>query len=676
MVTTLIGEIIFHLESKDAGIASITNIPMNNYSNNENLLLFLKKVKHCEEPLVFEILKHLHDEDDCYATNFNFVIQYLYITKNKEIAKAYYQLEMKYHEENELDFYKCVKLHLGTNKKAFWFLNQKKSQSEERNAQNIKSKLQHFGPVKKILKLKNMNFVSVTIHNFLLTGAKIVLYFTDLFKDLFLIITIARFVPLTLTSLDSFAFQVFLLLLLSMIVPECINVVTVLSTNDRPMCNTCLSSKIFLSCMPPILPALSLYICSRYKSKMEFLCQREELKVKNVDDDFFVDYQTLRKKLSNLEEKETYWCDISVRMRRNENVFEHTLQAIVLVIFTALIFTQNQTVDGLQQIYANKNTDWLILSAILSVYSLTAGFPRWIEYQKRNTLSWLGKFLLHLMAFLSLLLRLTAIVIFFAPSLGLLDLLMHWKMGSLPGIHNFAENITNLPDPRKSVFYPYLSFDYSKAGNLPNLDTINEILRDSVNFNGEWKGVNSSQDLTIFSLQTYYICFLFGMALHLVTVYCIKHYIGFGFSHRNSRKLLEKMLNVVSQFAIPLPLTDWDDDEEVKDNASSDFKSNWKKVSREMKALLLLFTIENIFLLIPLFILNYTITKRNEFLDEKFPQLPEEQFSTNLVFALIASMPILYIVAPFIQYYLFVLYNKHGHPWSKIFKMEKLHQSC
>jgi len=249
-------------------------------------------------------------------------------------------------------------------------------------------------------------------------------------------------------------------------------------------------------------------------------------------------------------------------------------------------------------------------------------------------------------------------------------------MGSLPGIHNFAENITNLPDPRKSVFYPYLSFDYSKAGDLPNLDTINEILRDSVNFNGEWKGVNSSQDLTIFSLQTYYICFLFGMALHLVTVYCIKHYIGFGFSHRNSRKLLEKMLNVVSQFAIPLPLTDWDDDEEVKDNASSDFKSNWKKVSREMKALLLLFTIENIFLLIPLFILNYTITKRNEFLDEKFPQLPEEQFSTNLVLALIATMPILYTVAPFIQYYLFVLYNKHGHPWSKIFKMEKLHQSC
>jgi len=248
---------------------------------------------------------------------------------------------------------------------------------------------------------------------------------------------------------------------------------------------------------------------------------------------------------------------------------------------------------------------------------------------------------------------------------------MHWKMGSLPGIHNFAENITNLPDPRKSVFYPYLKFNHTDAGGITDLSTINDILRDSVSFNGEWRAVNSSHDFTIFSLQTYYICFLFGIAFHFVVVFCIKHFLGFGFSQKNSGKAIDKILNVAAQFAIPLPFKDWDD--EVKDNEISDFKINWEKVRREMKALLLLFTIENIFLLIPLFILNFTITIRNKFLDEKFPQLPEEQFSTNLVLSLVVTMPFVYVLAPFIQYFLFILYNKHGHPWSDIFKMEKLH---
>ena len=100
----------------------------------------------------------------------------------------------------------------------------------------------------------------------------------------------------------------------------------------------------------------------------------------------------------------------------------------------------------------------------------------------------------------------------------------------------------------------------------------------------------------------------------------------------------------------------------------ANFEENWKKVSFEFKALLLLITLENILLCLPLFILCNSITARNETLGSKFPQLQEEIGSTNLIYCLVTIMPIVYLAAPFLQLWLFYLYNKNGHPWSKILK--------
>ncbi len=139
----------------------------------------------------------------------------------------------------------------------------------------------------------------------------------------------------------------------------------------------------------------------------------------------------------------------------------------------------------------------------------------------------------------------------------------------------------------------------------------------------------------------------------------------------NSAAFEEKFLNVTAQFAIPSIFKDWDTVKVSCENVKN-YEENWRKVSREMKALVLLFTVENILLLTPLFILNHTITIRNTYLNDKFPQIGEELFSTNLVFSLTIIMPVVYIVFAFIQYVLFIVYNKHGHPWAKIFKYENL----
>ena len=42
------------------------------------------------------------------------------------------------------------------------------------------------------------------------------------------------------------------------------------------------------------------------------------------------------------------------------------------------------------------------------------------------------------------------------------------------------------------------------------------------------------------------------------------------------------------------------------------------------------------------------------------------QISTRNAFALATICPVIFILVPFFQYWLFHLYHKYGHPWSQI----------
>lgn len=599
ITTIIIGEIIFYLEQKNyQNTVEAFSFQDSNFEDFFSILL--KNNESCSEEKLSGIFRLLHNEDKSYADTFALIADFICISKNVEIAQTYYDLEHKYHKENQLHFYKCVKNCLGTTKKAFTFLKLAKTSKLEKGKLSMaKAKLLNFSPFRNMMELKNKNIVFLTTVNYFIAGKQIFLYLIDLIKDLFLIITIARFVSLSASSWDTFSCQVFLILLLSLVLSECAKLVSFWSNNESILYKTWPNAKIFLASMTPILSSVTLYISTKYKS----LRLSEKIKVKKHSG-FLSTFQIMRERLKYLETQENNWCDISAIMRNNENVFEHTLQVIVLLIFTALIFTHTQTVDGLQQLYADENKEWIILSALFSMRSITVGFQGWIENQKRSTLSTSGKLFLELYALLSILCRLSAILLFFAPSLGLLNILMHWKMGAIPGIYNIVEHFSKLADPRKSKFYVYFRAGYHELGELPNLETINDLLTDSVNFNPEWKGIDSYQNLTVFSLQTYYICFLIGIIFHFIVVYTIKHFFGLGFSRQSSVKVLDKVLNVIDQLVIPSTFKDWDDEDE---DENEDFKEIWKKVSREMKSLLLLFSIENILLLIPLFILMQSI---------------------------------------------------------------------
>ena len=78
---------------------------------------------------------------------------------------------------------------------------------------------------------------------------------------------------------------------------------------------------------------------------------------------------------------------------------------------------------------------------------------------------------------------------------------------------------------------------------------------------------------------------------------------------------------------------------------------NFSKVCREMKALLVLFTLENLAMCFPLFVLSYSIYQRNDYLSNSFPYGPvgPELRATKITFTLVVLGPLIYLAVPVIQ---------------------------
>ena len=70
-----------------------------------------------------------------------------------------------------------------------------------------------------------------------------------------------------------------------------------------------------------------------------------------------------------------------------------------------------------------------------------------------------------------------------------------------------------------------------------------------------------------------------------------------------------------------------------------------------MKALLVLFTLENLAMCFPLFVLSYSIYQRNDYLSNSFPYGPvgPELRATKITFTLAVLGPLIYLAVPVLQ---------------------------
>ena len=217
----------------------------------------------------------------------------------------------------------------------------------------------------------------------------------------------------------------------------------------------------------------------------------------------------------------------------NENAFEHFTQVCILIIVIILKNTRTRTVTVLDELFAGGGFELIVLSALWSFFSLVVGFLAWISLHKGNFLPKRGQIILALFALFSLLARISSVVLFFAPAMGLFNLLGHFTVGHLPTTDDVI--VYDLGDNNGTA-----SKDFKMAWGDP---------------------VSCYTDLTVFSLEKFYIAFLFLILVHYVCLAVIKFGFALDFrSRKSSSSWLEKLFHVLSQLVYPINFRDWDED--------------------------------------------------------------------------------------------------------------------
>lgn len=173
------------------------------------------------------------------------------------------------------------------------------------------------------------------------------------------------------------------------------------------------------------------------------------------------------------------------------------------------------------------NFDAMIISAALSIISLSFSAVQKVLAEKNNFVSWAGIVFVFIFATASVLVRLFAVLLYLAPSLGLANLLNHWKLGKLG------------------------------VGELEDHSHVEEDKK--INFSEGWKQSPNFTDYTLFSLTFYYIIFLGVIISHFILVFLIKMKFAQGF--RSKQNLKEKFFHLSTQMFIPTNYKDWDSED-------------------------------------------------------------------------------------------------------------------
>jgi hypothetical protein len=424
--------------------------------------------------------------------------------KAQDVAKLFYNFECKYHRGNFESVHICIKKTFETNentKLLFALISQPPV------------KTQFLKKSKSVLNVFKTQYIA-GVFFLLLVSAKLFAYYTDVYKDIYIIVEYSKLLPVDNLNLNSFGLQVFITLIVSVTLPMIVNLFILHLPNEKKI----LQSRMIhfgIIILSPLVPALAVYV----SSKLHFVSQRikkfhqnnKKLKSHNSLESI----KTLIENNHLMQQTSALLSDL----RSNENATEHFIQSLVLILLIALKFTKTGTVSGFQELLVG-NSDFylLVLSAIWSVVSIISGFVQRKIVQKNHSMPFSGNVIHLIFAAMAMICRISSFVFFFAPAMGLFNLLGHWKMG------NFK-------------------FD---SGEM------NTVLIYDVTYNGTfikakdvWKQINKYEDLTLFQLDVYYIVFLIIILCHFLLVAAIKITCSKEFKSR--KDYFKKMLHIFHQ---------------------------------------------------------------------------------------------------------------------------------
>jgi len=433
-------------------------------------------------------------QQECNSLSYSLVL--MEKRKAQDIAQLFLKLESKYHHGNKASVHMCIRRNFGTNKTTKYLFKLFKPTTEK---SNIFTKF-IWNRILKVLKAPCVEYLGFL----LLVTFKIFVYYTDMYKDIYMLVGCSKFVPMGNLKFSSFVFQVFIILIISVTIPMILNWFTLINARVQSRI-----VKFGILIASPLVPAISVY----FTSKLNLVTKRIKTFHQNNNKLRSTEYsQPVKKLIKNNNLIHQASC-LLTNLWSNENATEHLVQSLILILLIAVKFTQSRTVSGFQELMADgKNFYLLGLSAIISVLSIISGNVKQKIVQKNNFIPLAG-IMIHLSyATLAMLFRVAAIVLYFAPAMGLFNLQMHWKMGKL-----------------KKRFHDQTFYNYTE-------NRLVEFV---------WKPVDHYDELTYFQLDVYYISFLLFIPFHFLLVAAIK--LIFSKEFKSRKDYWKKILHVIHQ---------------------------------------------------------------------------------------------------------------------------------
>ena len=220
-----------------------------------------------------------------------------------ETAKLLFQLELNYHKGDARQTHECIKNQLGTNEKAAEFYAALKTKKSFLKL--LKDK------INRKLSFANRAYVSL-FKNILKIVIHLFVYSWDFIKDVYFLIAYTKFFPVSRNPFSTFGFQIFLVLLMSIIIPYALNLIVILTAKLS------LKGKLILGSFSMLSQPIIAYTNNRLQ------IQREK--------------ETNKHTLEGMAESISKLDKLQSGLRTNESIFESSIQAIVLLIAIALNF--------------------------------------------------------------------------------------------------------------------------------------------------------------------------------------------------------------------------------------------------------------------------------------------------------------------------------------------------
>ena len=256
-----------------------------------------------------------------------------------------------------------------------------------------------------------------------------------------------------------------------------------------------------------------------------------------------------------------------------------------------MTLTETATTSGLQTFFQQdsflgipmKATTALILSSAWSLKTSVMLHLKSIQVQKGffNTKASFAVFLWGLMGSLR---RISSMVFFFAPSLGLFSILNHW----LAELYHFdIRKQYNLIHPKDQVHL----FNLTETVLWPQLDRYNYY---------EDKNEPTPPSYSLYTgptLKWTFVVFLSMMFFHIVSMTIVKTFTSVEF--KNDDNYYTKLMHVVENINCSYPYKDWDEDQ-GKCTSKEEFKTRFHNTENEMILSQLLNIGVSIIMLVPI----------------------------------------------------------------------------